>query len=46
MAPEISVKNGKLSRRVGISDTNLLLTITIVVFFDTRNYFAGTESRI
>ena len=33
MAPEISVKNGKLSRRVGISDTNLLLTITIVVFF-------------
>lgn len=33
MAPEISVKNGKLSRRTGISDTNLLLTITIVVFF-------------
>ncbi len=33
MAPEISVKNGKLSRRAGISDTNLLLTITIVVFF-------------
>lgn len=33
MAREISVKNGKLSRRVGISDTNLLLTITIVVFF-------------
>lgn len=32
MAPKIAVKNGKLTKRAGISDTNLLLTITIVVF--------------
>lgn len=32
MAPKIGVKNGRLTKRVGISDTNLLLTITIVVF--------------
>ena len=33
MAPKIAVKWGKLARRGGLSDTNLLLTITIVVFF-------------
>lgn len=33
MAPKIAVKKGKLAARGGISDTNLLLTITIVVFF-------------
>lgn len=33
MAPNVSVKQGRLARRGGISDTNLLLTITIVVFF-------------
>ena len=32
MAPKIAVQNGKLTKRAGISDTNLLLTITIVVF--------------
>lgn len=33
MASKIAVKNGKLAERSGISDTNLLLTITIMVFF-------------
>lgn len=32
MAPNMKVKNGRLTKSVGISDTNLLLTITIVVF--------------
>ena len=32
MAPKIAVKDGRLTKRVGMSDTNLLLTITIVVF--------------
>ena len=32
MAPNTKVKNGRLTKGVGISDTNLLLTITIVVF--------------
>lgn len=32
MAPKIAVKNGKLQEKGGISDTNLLLGITIVVF--------------
>ncbi len=32
MAPKIAVKKGKLAVQGGISDTNLLLTITIVVF--------------
>ena len=33
MAPKIAVKNGRLSKASSLSDTNLLLTITIVVFF-------------
>ena len=33
MSPKISLKNGRLTKRGGMSDTNLLLTITIVVFF-------------
>lgn len=33
MAPEITLRNGRLKKRVGMSDTNLLLTITVVVFF-------------
>lgn len=32
MAPKIAVKNGKLTKRAGLSDTNLLLVITITVF--------------
>ena len=32
MAPKIAVKDGRLAKRGGMSDTNLLLTITIVVF--------------
>lgn len=32
MAPKITVKEGRLTRRAAMSDTNLLLTITIAVF--------------
>ena len=32
MAPKIAVKKGRLAKSGGMSDTNLLLTITIVVF--------------
>ena len=32
MAPNIGLKNGRLARQGGISDTNLLLIITITVF--------------
>ena len=32
MAPKIAVKNGRLTRTGGLSDTNLLLIITIAVF--------------
>lgn len=33
MSQNVAVKNGRLTRRTAMSDTTLLLTITIVVFF-------------
>lgn len=33
MSQNVAVKNGRLTHRGGMSDTTLLLTITIVVFF-------------